>query len=489
MSTTSESQEPMSGTVEPGELVQALGEWVEGEGPRYQKLSRTIGERISGGDLAVGARLPPERALADALGVSRSTVVAAYDNLRRRGIVESRQGSGTWVATAGPELASSQSPVGMLLDGASGGAIAFTMANLPASEMVGEAIEDTARGDLSGPLATHGYEPYGQHPLRTVIADHYNAQNLPTSPDEVLVTTGSQQAIALVASALLSPGDTVLVEDPTYSGALDCFRALGARMVALPLGEGGIRADLLRSTVARVSPKLIYVCPVHNPTGLIMSEATRVELARLADRLSIPVLEDLTLAHVTFDSVPPSTSLYSTTGEIVVVESASKVFWGGLRVGWVRGSRSMIQRIYRQKAIADLGTPLFSQLVVTHLLPRIAEAREIVRRRAGERLDVLVEQLGAKLPSWRWERPAAGLSLWAALPQGNSTEFARLAQQRGVAIVPGPAMSADANFADCLRLPYVLEPTEIEQGIDRLAAAWSAYEQADGSTSGHSVVV
>ena len=472
----------------PAAFARALGRWSDGSGPVYRRLAAAIAAAIERGELESGARLPAERVLAGALAVSRTTVVSAYEDLRREGRVESRRGSGTRVRgspSRGPGLRLREDPSGSfrrhpvyrsLVDG-SGGTIEFLGAHLPAPELLarealridGRALRDLARGP--------GYLPMGLPALRQAIAGHLAGWGVPTTPDQVMVTHGAQQAIGLAGALFLERGDTVVLEDPTYLGSIDIFTGLGARLVTVGVGGDAGWTARLKDTVVRSSARLIYLMPTfHNPTGAVMPEACRRTLARFSAERQIPILEDNTLADLSLGARPPAPiAAWDPAAPVLTVGSLSKLFWGGLRIGWIRASEEILARITRLKIMADLGGSLVGQLVALRLLGHVEEIKAGRRREMRERLARLTTLLSRHLPDWTWSAPAGGLSLWVKLPRGDAGAFAQVALRHGVAVVPGPLTSPEGGCGDHLRLPFVLEAAPMREGVKRLARAWDAY--------------
>jgi DNA-binding transcriptional MocR family regulator len=300
---------------------------------------------------------------------------------------------------------------------------------------------------------------------------------LPSSEKQVLVSNGAQQAIGLAASLFLAPGDAVVVENPTYLGAIDIFSALGARLVPVPAGSAGVDIEALRDALARAKPRLVYLMPTYqNPTGSVLSERDRRRVARLAADAGVPIVEDLTLADLSLGPAPPP-PIGAFAGEtpVLTIGSMSKLFWGGLRVGWIRASEEVLARIAKLKIMADLGSSLVGQLVAMRVLAEAARVRQARRREIRERLERLTKLLSRHLPDWSWAEPAGGLSLWVKLPRGDANEFAQVALRHGVSVVPGPLASPDGGCVDRLRVPYVLEAGPMTEGVERLARAWAAY--------------
>ena len=472
----------------------ALGDWEAGSGSAYRRLAGAIRGRAEAGALPVGARLPAERSLAGALGVSRTTVVAAYELLRQDGWLESRRGSGSRVIRSGARGAPDRSEHGGFerntvlrsLVEASGSRIEFMGLHLPAAApYVTEALAHV-KEDVSPLTAHHGYWPLGLPALRKAIASHLTRSDVPSRLDEILVTHGAQEAIALAAALFLGPGRTVILEDPTYVGALDVFAAAGARLVSVPVGELGIRLDLLREALTHEAPSLIYLMPTfQNPTGVVMPESHRREIARMAAERGVPILEDDALANLDLGQRPPlPISAFAPSAPILSVGSLSKLMWGGLRAGWIRAPEPLIARLARRKALGDLGNSVVSQTLAARLLPRAEEIRESRRRQIAERLAVMEEEMRRLLPDWTWRRPGGGLSLWVRLPRGNAAEFARVALRHGVSVLPGSTCSPSNGCSEFLRIPYVLEPEKIREGLRLLARAWSSYAPAERKERG-----
>jgi len=500
-----------------------MGAWQAAPGPLYRRLATAIAAAVAAGRLPAGSRLPAERPLAAALAVSRTTVIGAYDVLREEGWIESRRGSGTRVralapapapegaalpasAAASGRVAASAPPLGAAaaqggpgaagageltrplrrmaffrgLVEASGSRIDFLGAHLPAAKPFLAEEWAAAAPDLAAQLGHHGYLGLGLPALREAIAAHLAASGLPTAAEQVLVTSGAQQAIGLVAALYLQPGDAVALEDPNYPGALDTFNYARARLVPIPVTADGANVERLREAVVREAPRLIYLIPsFHNPTGALMPEAQRRAVARLAAETATPVVEDLALADLDLDAPPPPPIAAAVPGApVLTIGSLSKLVWAGLRIGWVRAEAPVIARLARFKVLSDLGSSLPGQILAARLLRRAAAIRDARRREARERRHALEQALAAALPDWTWRRPAGGLCLWVRLPRGNAEELARHALRHGVGLVPGPTCSPRDAWESYLRLPFVLEQAEMLEGIARLARAWEAYAPA-----------
>ncbi|MCC5948479.1 MAG: PLP-dependent aminotransferase family protein [Nitriliruptoraceae bacterium] len=468
---------------------------LDGDGPLYRLLSDALKRAIDRGEIPLGTVLPPERSLARSLSVSRATVVAAYDRLKAERWLESRQGSGTWVRTPSQDAASRGDAVatGRLFLADDGqqqrtgpgessvgrdDLIDLSVAAVAANDEVNRILTSLTLEELSPITDHHGYLPQGLRALRQSIAAHFTQGGLPTGDEHVLVTTGAHQAISLIARQTLDPGDAVLVESPTFPGALDVFRRFGARMIPWPVDADGVRLDVLEDVVARAAPRMLYLSPhFQNPTGTVLSEERRAAIGRIAAEHGIVVLEDLAMGELAIDdvTVPPTIAALTPNALVHTIGSTAKLFWAGLRVGWVRSPDAWAVRMLASKTVADLGTPLVSQLLAVKLLAARDEMLAARRAELRPRRDLMVQVLHERFPEWEFDVPAGGLSIWARLPRGNADELAEVAVRHGVDIVPGPSLSVDDGNRRAVRLVFARPEAVLEAGLDRLEAAWRTY--------------
>ncbi|GAA5130143.1 PLP-dependent aminotransferase family protein [Pseudonocardia adelaidensis] len=467
--------------MDPIALAERLGRWSTGRGPLYVLLARRLRRLVDDGDLAPGTPLPPDRALARALAVGRSTVVNAYELLRAEGRIVRRQGSGTRVAgtpAAARAADGTSAPIFLHLLEPGEGVIPLACAapTAPPAGLVAayEAIVpalSAIRGDI-------GYHPAGIPALRRALADRYAARGLPTTPEQIMITGGGQQALSLLAAVLLGPGGRVVVEAPTYPGALETFHEAGAVPVPLPVGLDGFE-----TAVRQHRPALAYVIPAnHNPTGATLPPLRRRRLAEIAATAGVPVIEDEVLADLTFPGrTPPPPLAGFAPATVISVGSLSKAVWGGLRVGWVRAPEAVVQRLARLRAVHDLGGNVPAQLAAIELMPVLDDLcrQRAAALRAGH--DHLRRQLLGLLPDWEVPAVTGGQTLWARLPHGDGMSFAQLALRHGVAVLPGAGLDASGGSADRLRLHHVLPQDELTCAVERLAEAWHAYEPSTGS--------
>lgn len=472
----------MSGPIAPERLTALLGRWANGPGPLYRLLARRLRALIEEGALAPETVLPAERRLAAHLSVGRGTVVAAYDQMREEEYLVRRQGSGTRVAprslpVAHPVEHAPNAPqfLGMF-EPPSPGTLVLTCAapNSPPPELLAAYASAVER--LAAVADDIGYHPAGHPELRAAVAERYTRRGLRTDPDQVLVTSGAQQAIELVVRGYVVAGDAVLAENPTYPGALALFGAAAAAVRTLPVDGEGLNIGALLGDMARLRPALTYLIPsFHNPTGTLVPPLHRRRIAEAASEHGLLVIDDETLAELGFHGDPPPPLAAFPGGEhIVTIGSLSKLAWGGMRVGWVRAERAVIARLSRLKALGDLGNDITSQLAGARLL---VDPDSLVRRRRSElshRHGHLTAELARALPGWEWVPAQGGQTLWVRLPSGDAASFAQRALRHGVALLPGDAL-APGGASHWMRIPFLADEETLSTAVQRIKAAWDSY--------------
>jgi DNA-binding transcriptional MocR family regulator len=477
-------------------LLHRLDVWSAGSGPLYRRLAIALRTAVARGDLSIGDVLPPERVLARQLKVSRSTVVAAYALLQDEHLLERRQGSGTRVSSAPPQRGNLPGTLNRntlfrrLTDGP-GGTVDLTGAYLLEPGGLPEAVVEDVSHETAALAQTSGYSPLGYAPLREAIAQHLSQRGVPTRAEQVLVTSGAQQAIWMAGWLFLQHGDSVLTENPTYPGALDAFTAVGARLVGVRTRRQGVDLAGLAEHLSRLAPRLVYIIPTYqNPVGGVLSVQDRRALANLVQQHQVPLLEDDSLSGLAIvGDPPPPLAAYAPDASILTVGSLSKLFWAGLRVGWIRAPEPIVAQLARLKAVADLGGSLPGQVIASRLL---ANYEDIRRERApviAKRLELVTRLLSEMVPEWSWDRPEGGLCLWVRLPYGSATEFGQVALRTGVSIVAGSVASTDGSFDDHIRLPFGDRPESLEEGIRRLARAWRIYAPAEAPRPGQIAII
>ncbi|MEU6391860.1 PLP-dependent aminotransferase family protein [Streptomyces sp. NPDC046939] len=321
----------------------------------------------------------------------------------------------------------------------------------------------------------------GEPALRAALAARTTARSLPTTADDLLITTGSQQALSLLATALIEPGDTVLVENPCYLAALQTFGFAGARIVAVPCDADGIDPDALDALAAEHRPKLLYTVPTfQNPTGRTLPAERRAALARVAARRGLWIVEDDPYGELRFEGerVPWIATYEEARDRTVLLGSFSKVMAPGLRLGWLRAPAALRRACAVAKQAADLHTPTVNQLAAARYLADRDLDAHVAKVAAvyGSRRDAMLAGLPDALPEGStWTRPEGGMFLWVRLPATgghDSTALLGKAVENEVAYVPGAPFHITDADPTTLRLCFVTqEPEEIAEGLRRLGRA------------------
>lgn len=450
-------------------LARELGNWRTSSrsGPAYHGLADAVRLLIVDGRLPVGARLPSERALAEALHVSRTTVTAAYTQLREDGYLNARRGARS--TTALPVT-----PGGPPLSAPPTLSLAAAALSAPASAVMTAFAE--AADDMTPYLHGMGHELVGALALRQAIAERYCERGLPTEPDEIMVTTGALHAIGLILTTYIQPGDRVLVEQPTYHGALSAITTAGARPVPVSMTEDGWDLDALEAAVHQLAPNLAYLIPDnHNPTGHTMPAADRKRLAHIITETRTRTIIDETISDIWLDEPTPPPLAADVTSRrdlVLTVGSMSKSFWGGLRIGWIRAERNTIATLTAMRPSVDMGTAVLEQLAAARLLAHrdelMPERREILRARRA----FLRSLLQRELPDWQPGPGAGGMSLWVRLPAPMSTALSAAASRIGLELPAGPRFGVDGTLERFVRVPYALPEDQLSEAVALLARAW-----------------
>ncbi|MCW2748713.1 MAG: PLP-dependent aminotransferase family protein [Nocardioidaceae bacterium] len=460
------SEFEVQSTLNASALDKMLGEWDTGASA-YVALAERIRLLVIDGRIATRTRLPSERELAERLGRSRTTIVAAYKRLRESGHLVSVRGSGS--VTRMPR--SQRNPV----DHEHGGVIDMSRA-VPSPISGLDAIIRRTMEDIPSILARPGIDLSGDPTLRAMIADRFTARGLPTTPDQVMVTIGAQHAISLIARTLVSPGDRVLIESPTYPHAYETLRASGARFVTTPIMDGAWDAARLRESMERARPTLAYLIPeFHNPTGAWMTPEVREVVVDSASRSGTILLIDETMGDLDIDrgfDVPSVATYARRDTTVVTVGSLSKSVWGGMRVGWIRADAELIHSFVAMRPTSDMGSPHLDQAVA---METFGELDAIIERRTAQlhlRRDHLAAELRARIPEWGVPDVVGGLSLWVNLGAPLSSGLALAARSRGLLVTAGPNFGVDGAFERFMRLPYTLSEPELTAAAQILQDSW-----------------
>ena len=321
----------------------------------------------------------------------------------------------------------------------------------------------------------------GDPVLRERIAGLLTGRGLPTTPDELIVTSGSQQALTLVATLLVEPGSVVLVEEPGYLAALQAFRLAGARLVPVACDDDGLLPEALEEAVDRERPVLLYTVPTfQNPTGRTLPDRRRREIARIAAERGLWILEDDPYGELRYSGEPAGhvAALPEVADRVLALSTLSKIAAPGLRIGWVRAPAGVRRQLVIAKQAADLHTSTVDQAASAIWLGEVDLAAHVGRlcEVYGARRDALLGGLGEALPPGStWNEPDGGMFVWARLPDGwDAAELLPAAIERDVAFVPGAPFFAGPPDAAALRLSFTTHPpAEIAEGLRRLRSAWA----------------
>lgn len=454
----------MDSRVSARSLSAALGGWRTRE-PAYEALADGIRLLCLDNRIAPRTTLPAERELAAALGLSRSTVAAAYRSLRETDHIDSLRGSGSVTRPL-----RRHDPGGVL---SAEGTIDLQQASPPAWPGLA-GVMGTIAASAAALVSRVGYDVAGRSELRAAIADRYSRRGVPTTPEEVLVTTGAQSAIHLLAAVLLGRGDRVLIETPTYPHAADALRKAGGRLVGVPVTTGeGWDLDRAAQAFARTLPVMAYLMPdFQNPTGRSMTPDEREVILLAGERAGSVLVLDETTGDLDIDRGWAPAGFGGDRGSVVRIGSLGKTVWGGLRVGWIRADSDLVRRLIAARPAHDLGTPEFEQAVATELLAQadaiVAQRAELLR--AGR--DAAVAALTDLLPQWGVPVTHGGVSLWVELDAPLSSALVLHARSRGLLLSAGPRFSVDGGHDRHLRIPFTAPPEQLGRAVELLAESW-----------------
>ena len=460
--------------------------------PLYVQLANSLAVKIQNAEIPQGLKLPPERELAKLLGVSRTTTLNAYRLLEERGLVLSKQGSGTYVnnAVAAPKSSMvweqlfsprCKSPLASLLRAliatpASDDNISLAAGMPDPAFYPLNALENLAAATKSrispaeyGYIATEGY-----FPLRQELAKWQATLGIPAAPDEYLIVSGSQQGLYLIVKTFVEPQDYVIVESPTYLGAIQSLEAAGARLLTLPAGDH-LDLNLLEDYLIRYRPKLLYTIPTfHNPTGRVLSLGDRQALIELAARYRLVIVEDDPYSLLYYGQQPPAAlKSLDTYGGVIHLGTFSKTLLPGLRTGWGAAAQPVIDRLAQEKQHVDLHCNNLSQLLLHACLQEDLLASHLprVRQEYQKRRDAMVQALRHYCSEYiDFTVPDGGFYVWCRFKQPLSvSELMHRAAVNRVGFVPGIAFYPSGSNSNEIRLCFAThEPAILKEGIRRL---------------------
>jgi GntR family transcriptional regulator/MocR family aminotransferase len=489
----------------------------DGPVPLARQIQEQIERLIREQWLAPGVKLPATRELARALGVNRTTVALAYEELVAAGRARAHVGQGTFVMAppageAGPAAAP---PARVRLDwsrlfsrsahiaragGERRAALPGPASRPPISFAAGTPDSgmfptDAFRRVLNQVVRAEGaallqYPPGGDGyaPLRAYLATYLLRFGVEARAEDILVVNGSQQGFDLIARTLVDPGDVVAMEQPTYPRAIDVFRAAGAQLVPVPWNREGPAPEALEQVLTRHRPKLFYCQPTaHNPTGVTMAPAAARRILDAAARHHVPIVEDGFDGSLYYgDRRPLPLRALDRDGLVVYIGTFSKVLFPGLRLGWLVAPPPVVERLKAAKQLADLGTSPLIQAAVHRFCERRLLDRHVARiaREYDRRRGAMLEALGRHLPEdAAWTEPRGGFSLLLTLPPGcDASALLPRALRRGVSFTPGARFFIDGSGEGTARLSFSSVPARrIDEGVRRLAEAIGEWRRARGA--------
>jgi 2-aminoadipate transaminase len=478
--------------------------------PLYIQLRDQLRALVHAGDLRHGDRIPASRELANMLGVHRTTVANAYAELESEGLIQGHVGRGTFIKGGNGNGLKITPPAPPVLNGSHGirwellfadergeealsrltaaapeDALSFVMAR-PAQEFfpieeLQTCVNAVLRREATEVLNLGPSDGYA--PLKEALIDMLQREGIAAKDENLLITDGCQQSLDLISKAFVRPGDCVILENPTYPGAVAIFNGVRARCLAVPVkthaepnSELGVDMEALEATLAANRVKLVVLTPdFHNPTGTSMSLASRRKVLDLAARYQVPIVEDHIYArlHLREERVPSLKQL-DRANLVIHIDSFAKVAFPGLRVGWIVAPATAIERLRLVKQTTDLHTDQLAQATLAEFLRRGLFNKHLARMRKvySSRLEALDQALRKHMPDeTRWTRPEGGMCLWLELPPGfDASELLIHVKERGVLFAPGRYFYVQNPLPNTLRLAFAsLDEKQIARGVATLA--------------------
>ncbi|MGA9883652.1 MAG: PLP-dependent aminotransferase family protein [Candidatus Acidiferrales bacterium] len=472
--------------------------------PLYVQLRDQVKALVYSGELRSGDRIPASRELASQLGVHRTTVANAYAELESEGLIEGHVGRGTYICA--PEAKQFSPPprsnghggvmrweslfadergvegLSRVMPEIPPGAIAFTAAR-PSDELFPleefrRCVNTVLRREGRKILQLGSTDGYG--PLKEAVTELLRAEGMNVRPGQLLITDGCQQAIDLVCKAFLRPGDSVALENPAYPGAIAIFAGARIRTLAVNVetdsertGHPGLDIGALEAVLLQNRIKLIFITPdFHNPTGTALPVQERRRLLELATRYQVPVVEDAIYARLRLHGKPiPSLKSLDVTGNVIQIDSFSKIAFPGLRIGWCIGAESAIERLRLVKQSTDLHSDQLSQAAMAEFVRRGYLARHVAKMKDvyRMRLEAMEKALERNMPEGvTWTRAEGGMTLWVTLPAGfDAGELLIHARERGIMFLPGRYFYAQHPQPNTLRLAFAsVDEKRIARGLE-----------------------
>ena len=462
-------------------MLQAIQLDQHSEIPLYRQLFDFIKSSIHSGQLLSGSRLPATRELAGLLGLNRTTVSAAYALLEAEGLISGHVGRGSFV-TGSSEPSAGLDWRNMLENGSPAppplqtpALISFSTSrpseNLFPLEEFRATCDQVIHSAEASSILQLG-SPGGYGPLRQRLLEDARTQGIARPGDDILITSGCQQALDLLDRVLIQGKHPVAIEDPVYPGIRNLFQTSGARVSAMAVGPDGVTPETVAAVIARDKPRMLVLTPsFQNPTGATIPAAWRKAILRLTRAAGVILIENDIYGALRYEGEDqPTFKQLDDSGDSVLLRSFSKISFPGLRVGWVIGPQPLIARLTEAKQLSDLHTDQLSQAILLRFLESGRLASHLKRTLAAgrERLHAAMDACARHLPDGStFTRPQGGMSLWVELPEAlDSSELLENAQRRGVSYLPGRYFAVSRPRSNALRLSFAgLAPERIEEGL------------------------
>ncbi|HBV98651.1 MAG: GntR family transcriptional regulator [Peptococcaceae bacterium BICA1-7] len=470
--------------------------------PLYQQIAEIVTQKIKSRELPPGTRLLPERDLAVLFGVSRTTAINAYRLLEQEGLVRTRVGSGTYVADQPAEekevpwaqlfksynqsYASSVLREMVSASSSRAGIISFATGSPDPHFFPVQTLADLFSNHISSASkADFGYIPTdGYGPLRWSICEMLKGKGITSRQEEVMVVSGSQQGLYLLSKALLEPGDYVVMESPTFLGAIQAFQAAGAKILGIDPSDTHY-LSLLEDYIIRYRPKFLYIMPTfHNPTGSMLPLKDRQDLLALAARHRLVIVEDDPYGDLYFEKAPPpSLKALDSYGGVVYLGTFSKILIPGLKIGYLAAPAILIKKMSFDKQYVDLNSNNFTQWLLHRYLEEgwLGGHLDIVRKEYKKRRDAMARALRRFCEGVEFDFPGGGYYIWCRLKEeGTVSRLLHEAVKNGISFVPGDAFYASAALDKEFRLCFAThDEAVITEGVRRLGKALSAVKKEE----------
>ena len=481
--------------------------------PIYMQIKNQIRDMITFGELPAGHVLPPERILSELLNVNRTTIVKAYHELKTDGLVQARVGKGTIVAVKpfngrfnnirqfspipwyqffneSIDLSDNHIISDIMDINCAEDIISFSGGfpspeNYPIEEL--KQIQENLYKTHGKQLLLHS-PVEGLTSLRENISSLMKSRNANVNAKDIMIVSGSQQGLDYIARVFLKPGDTVILEEPSFFGAMQIFRSAGAKIIGVPIDSNGMKTDILESLIQRYKPKFIYALPTfQNPSGIVMSLERRYELLDLSYKYRIPIVEDDPYGDLRYEGKPiPSLKALDPYEHVIYLSTFSKVLSLGIRIGWIAAEHGVIRKFSYLKQITDMHVNTPGQYLISEFLSQGCYEKHLNTilteyRKKRDMMNTALEKY--KLPGVLWEKPEGGYYIWCRLPEyATNNRLVSKAAEKGVVYLPGEAFYPDGTQGEnYMRLNFTFpNSSRLDDGIKILMDALTEVEARKG---------